>query len=173
MELLTRYRISLSVFIAGLVVSGVTAFPLQLELHWLAATFGVDDVSQYASETGVRYWLAFVAHGLDQTYAAYPFVGYGTDWLAFGHLVIALFFIGPWRDPVGNNWVLYCGMAACVGIIPLALIAGSVREIPMGWRLVDCAFGVVGLLPLLYCHYVAKQLAAASPTERNDLATSA
>jgi hypothetical protein len=82
------------------------------------------------------------------TYAAYPFVGYGTDWLAFAHVVIAIFFIGPWRDPVRNAWVVEAGMLACVLVVPLALICGAVRGIPMYWRLIDCSFGVFGFLPL-------------------------
>jgi hypothetical protein len=36
-------------------------------------------------------------------------------------------------------------------VVPLALIAGAVRGIPLGWRLLDCSFGVVGCLPLLVC----------------------
>jgi len=38
----------------------------------------------------------------------YPFIAYGTDWLAFAHFVIAIAFIGPWRDPVRNVWVVEC-----------------------------------------------------------------
>ena len=51
--------------------------------------------------------------GLDATYAAYPFIAYGTDWLAFGHLIIALFFVGPMIDPVRNVFVLRAGWWAC------------------------------------------------------------
>ena len=66
--------------------------------------------------------------------------GLGTDWLAFGHLVIALFFVGPWRHPVANAWVLKAGLVACAGVIPLALICGPLRGIPFYWRLIDCSF---------------------------------
>jgi hypothetical protein len=58
---------------------------------------------------------------------------YGTDWLAFAHLVIAVAFWGPLRDPVRNIWVIEWGMIACVGIVPLALFAGPVRDIPLWW----------------------------------------
>jgi hypothetical protein len=81
--------------------------------------------------------------------AQYPFLQYGTDWLAFAHLAIAVAFIGPWRDPVRNRWVITFGLIACAGVVPLALIAGAVRGIPMAWRLVDCSFGVFGCVPLL------------------------
>ena len=79
----------------------------------------------------------------------YPFLAYGTDWLAFAHLVIAAAFWGPIRDPVRNQWVVDFGILACLAVIPLALICGPIRGIPPGWRLVDCSFGVVGLIPLV------------------------
>jgi len=79
----------------------------------------------------------------------YPFIPYGTDWLAFAHLVIAIAFIGPWRDPVKNVWVIDFGLITCVAVIPLAMIAGHFREIPIWWRLIDCSFGVFGAVPLL------------------------
>ena len=62
-----------------------------------------------------------------------------------------LFFIGPLKDPVRNRWVVTAGMIACLGVIPLALIAGSVREIPFYWRLIDCSFGVFGFIPMWLC----------------------
>jgi hypothetical protein len=65
-------------------------------------------------------------------------------------LVIALFFVGPFVNPARNVWVLYSGMMACVLVLPVAFICGSVRGIPFGWRLIDCSFGVFGFLPLWY-----------------------
>jgi hypothetical protein len=52
---------------------------------------------------------------------------------------------------VRNKWVFTFGVLACVGVIPLALIAGQVRGIPFYWRLIDMSFGVFGALPLLLC----------------------
>jgi hypothetical protein len=66
-------------------------------------------------------------------------------------LVLAVAFIGPWIDPVRNKWVITFGLIACAGVIPLAVIAGAVRGIPWGWRLIDCSFGVAGCVPLLIC----------------------
>jgi hypothetical protein len=34
-------------------------------------------------------------------------------------------------------------------VIPLALIAGAIRQIPFYWRVIDCSFGVFGIIPLL------------------------
>jgi hypothetical protein len=46
--------------------------------------------------------------------------------------------------------VLKVGVAASLGVIPLALICGPIREIPVLWRLIDCSFGVLCLPPLLF-----------------------
>lgn len=40
------------------------------------------------------------------------------------------------------------GMIACAVVMPFALVAGHFRGIPIGWRLIDCAFKVVGFVPL-------------------------
>ena len=82
----------------------------------------------------------------------YPFMAYGYDWLAFAHIVIAVAFIGPLRDPVRNKWVVEFGMIACVMVVPLAFIAGAARGIPVYWRLIDCSFGIIGFVPLRICH---------------------
>jgi hypothetical protein len=47
--------------------------------------------------------------------------------------------------------VITFGLIACAGVIPLALIAGHIREIPIVWRLLDCSFGIFGGIPLLLC----------------------
>jgi hypothetical protein len=146
-----RIRIALAFFIAGLVVSGVTAFPLETEIRWLTAFLGADASARPADYTGVMSWLVTVRDALIATNRAYPFLAYGTDWLAFAHLVIAVAFWGPFRDPVRNVWVIEWGMIACVAVIPLALIAGPVRDIPAYWRAVDASFGVVGIVPLWLC----------------------
>jgi hypothetical protein len=96
-------------------------------------------------------WLRRVLDALAATNRAYPFLAYGTDWLAFAHLAIAVAFLGPLRDPVRNRWVLEFGVIACAGVIPLALIAGQLRGIPFYWRMIDCSFGVLGAIPLLIC----------------------
>src|SRR5205085_989264 len=64
------------------------------------------------------------------------------------HLLLAVLFIGPYRDPVRNKWVLDFGLLACAAVVPLALIAGPLRGIPLYWRLIDCSFGLLGAIPL-------------------------
>jgi hypothetical protein len=150
----------MSAFIAGLILSGVTAFPLLYELSWLTELAGIEPDVDYRDLSGLQYWLAFVHEGLRETYRDYPFIGYGTDWLAFGHIVIALFFVGPLRRPGEYEWTLIVGIIACILVIPMAFICGSIREIPVCWRLIDCAFGVIGMLPLMYCFAAGRRVQA-------------
>ena len=155
--LLRRIRIWLALFIVGLVLSGLTAFPLERELVLLNHLLGVAAIAPVGGEPVLHTWLRRVLEALATTNRNYPFLAYGTDWLAFGHLVIAMAFIGPLRDPVRNKWVLTFGVIACAGVIPLALIAGQVRGIPLYWRMIDMSFGVFGAIPLLLClHYVRR-----------------
>ena len=148
---LRRVRVWLSIFIAGLVLSGVTAFPLESELRWMASVLRSPALEPLASATHLLPWVERVYGGLATTNAHFPFLAYGTDWLAFGHLVIAIAFIGPWIDPVRNKWLITVGLIACAGVTLLALIAGPIRSIPLGWRLIDSSFGVFGCVPLLIC----------------------
>ena len=152
-----RFRVALSLFIAGLVLSGVTAFPLLHELRLLAHLLGANTA---AAPSVLSFWILTVRNGLENTYAAYPWIAYGTDWLAFGHLVIAGFFIGPLIHPATSRATLYTGIVACVAVIPLALICGPIRSIPLYWRLIDCSFGVIGIVPLLYCLALVKRIEA-------------
>jgi hypothetical protein len=138
-------------FIVGLILSGVTAFPLLTELRWLTQILGVGEATSPEGHTGLQFWILTVRWGLENTYRDYPWIAYGTDWLAFGHIVISFFFVGALLRPQGSAPVLYAGMAACVAVVPLALICGGVRGIPFYWRLIDCCFGVLGILPLIYC----------------------
>jgi len=158
-----RIRVLLGLFIAGLVLSGVTAFPLLTELRWLCGFFGLAPDARAADHTGLSHWLLFVREGLSATYARYPFIGYGTDWLAFGHVVIALFFIAPWREPGRHLEVLRVGMVACVLVIPLALICGPLRGIPFYWRLIDCSFGAGGIIPLWLAYRCGRRLNRLQP----------
>lgn len=159
-QLERRVRGLLLLFIAGLVVSGLTAFPLVTELRWLTDVLGAGPGTRPDEVDGVLRWLVTVRDALVDTNARYPFLAYGTDWLAFAHLVIAVAFVGPLRDPVRNRWVVTFGLIACAGVIPLALIAGAVRGIPFYWRLIDCAFGIGGAALLWPCARAIQELEA-------------
>jgi hypothetical protein len=158
-----RIRIWLVVFVVGLVLSGLTAFPLLSEVrlaHDVLTSAGSPVPEQFPALAG---WLNRVLEGLENTDAQYPFVLYGTDWLAFAHLAIAVAFYGPYRDPVRNIWVVDFGIVACAGIIPLALICGPIRGIPLFWQLIDMSFGVFGVIPVLLLRRLIKRLERHEP----------
>ena len=142
-RLLGRIRLLIGIVILGLLASGISALPLLAESRQVAEI--LRNSGHFPAATA---WMTEIHRGLAATYASYPFIGYGTDWLAFGHFVIAIFFIGPLLDPRRNVWVLDAGIIACLLVVPMALICGGVRQLPLWWRLVDCAFGVFGVLPL-------------------------
>ena len=154
---LFRIRLALIFFIVALVLSGVTAFPLVWELQLLVAWFG--EGTWFGTRIpGLAAWLALVKEGLEHNAAHYPFIACGTDWLAFAHLMIAVAFLGPVRDPVRNIWVVHWGMLCCLGIFPVSLIGGPIRGVPFAWQLVDCSFGFFGLFPLVYVHMQVEKL---------------
>jgi hypothetical protein len=150
---MTVIRRWLVFFISALIVSGVTAFALETEMRWLVAVWPVRDGAWYD-------WLRKVYDAIRENNARYPFMAYGYDWLAFAHIVIAVAFIGPLRDPVRNKWVIEFGMIACVMVFPLAFIAGAIRGIPVYWRLIDCSFGIIGVIPLAICYRKIRRLEA-------------
>jgi hypothetical protein len=145
-------------FVVCLVLSGATAFPLVHELRWTEDALRALSVGEHLP--GLTDWIARVRAGLDRADADHPFLLYGTDWLAFAHLVIAVAFYGPYRDPVRNIWVVEFGMIACAGIVPLALICGPIRQIPFWWSVIDMAFGVFGVIPLYVVRQRIKRLEA-------------
>jgi hypothetical protein len=150
-ERLRRARVWIVLFMVGLVLAGLTAFPLVTESGWLV-WWATDHASPLAGPAahfpaGVE-WVRRTHEGLAATGRSYPFLAYGTDWLAFAHLVIAVAFVGPLRDPVRNIWVLEFGLIACGGIIPLAVVCGPLRGLPLWWLPIDMSFGVLGAVPL-------------------------
>ena len=127
-------------FMVTLALSGLTAIPAKQGIDFL-----------YTMTQDIRFvqpWMEKVQEGIHETSKNYPFLFYGYDWLAFAHFVLAILFIGPLRNPIKNKWVIEFGLIACVLIVPYALIAGYFRGIPFWWRLIDCSFGIVGLIPL-------------------------
>ncbi|MEX0775067.1 MAG: hypothetical protein WD042_05060 [Phycisphaeraceae bacterium] len=163
-KLLHRIRFLIALVIVGLVLSGVTAFALETEMRWLTDVLGIEAGATGGDRAGLTRWLVTVRDALIDTNARYPFIAYGTDWLAFAHLAIAVFFIGPLIDPRRNVWIIIAGLIACAGVILLALFAGQIRGIPLGWRLIDCSFGVLCAVPLILCWRWIGQLERIAPS---------
>ena len=142
-----RIRFLLLFFIFALSAAGITANPLRWELALLNQWLGINS-SLSEIFPSLANWISRVDHSVQNGYGGYPLLAYGTDWLAFAHIVIAVAFIGPLRDPIKNIWVIEFGIIACILIIPWALVFGVVREIPLFWTLIDMSFGVLGMIPL-------------------------
>jgi hypothetical protein len=142
-----RIRFLLIFFMFALVLSGLTAIPLRWELKVMMP------LVKLGTQWGIIFpamvqWIEKIDQGIQNGYGQYPFLAYGTDWLAFGHIAIAIAFIGPLRDPVRNVWVVEFGMIACALIVPWALIFGAIRDIPFFWQIIDMSFGIFGIIPL-------------------------
>jgi hypothetical protein len=149
------------VFIVLLVLSGVTAFPLVTEVNWMVANI-------QSFPTFFHVWIYKV---YDAVHATPSIVLYGTDWLAFAHIIISLFFVGVYQDPIRNKFSINVGIAACVAVFPLAFICGPIREIPFYHQIIDCCFGLLGLIPLFYIKNKIKQLENNSSVYTNKLET--
>jgi hypothetical protein len=163
-NILKRTRFLLAFFIFAMVGSGATAIPLRWETSILNQLFGEGSfiVGLWPSLAG---WITKVYRGVLETDQAYPFIAYGTDWLAFGHFAIAIAFLGPLYDPARNIWVIKFGLITCLLVIPYALIFGYIREIPLFWRGIDMSFGVLGAIPLLLALKYAQGIASQEPPE--------
>jgi len=142
-----RVRALVLFFMLALTASGLTAIPLSWELDILNRLAGSGSaLSAWLPALG--HWIGYVHDGLRSANRVFPQISYGTDWLAFAHVAIAVAFVGPLIDPVRNRWVIEWGMIACGLLIPWTLALGALRAIPWFWQLVDMSFGLIGVLPL-------------------------
>lgn len=162
-QLRRRLRFLTLIIILGLVISGATAIPIEWQLGLAVKWLGIDKLEPIPELDGMLGWLHRVWLAVRDTDATYPFFSYGTDWLAFGHVVIGIAFFGALRDPVRNRWLFQFGMIACVLVIPWAMLFGHIRGIPLAWRLVDCSFGVIGFLPMWLAHRAVNELETIRP----------
>ncbi|RZL45320.1 MAG: hypothetical protein EOP00_17715 [Pedobacter sp.] len=153
-----RLKMYMLIVIVGLALSGITAFPIESELAFL-----VKNTNETSS--ALQQWLQKVYNAVKVTNQNFPYLSYGTDWLAFAHIMLAILFVGPFKNPVKNKWVIQFGIICCVSIIPLALIAGNLRQIPLFWQMIDCSFGVIAIIPLYWCLLNIKALEKFSEDE--------
>jgi hypothetical protein len=137
-------KLWLAFFMVILTISGITAIPVEWELSIATKFFNEDSF--------IGSWLSEIHMAIKNTSNKYPYLFYGYDWLAFAHIVLAIAFFGPYKDPVKNKWVIEFGTIACFLTIPFALVVGYFRGIPFWWRLIDCSFGILGLIPLGICY---------------------
>jgi len=142
-----RIRFLLISFMCALALSGLTAIPLQWELKLLMPF--LEKISNWGMAfPAMVAWIDRINDGVQNGYGQYPFLAYGTDWLAFGHVAIAIAFVGVLREPVRNIWVVNFGVIACLLVVPWTLVFGTMRGIPFFWQLIDMSFGILGIFPL-------------------------
>ncbi len=140
-------------FIILLVLSGITAFPIRSEIEFL-----VNHATAFPPF--FQNWIMQLSSSIQQTPDV---ILYGTDWLAFAHIIIALFFIPVFIDPVKYKINLNMGMLACLLVFPLAFICGPIRNIPFFHQLIDCSFGLIGIAFLYFIHVRIKKLNPQTP----------
>jgi len=139
-QLMNEIRIVLLIFITALLFSGLTAFAVEPGLHMTTLVFrGNNDLS---------LWFRKCYYAVTVTNEQFPFLAYGTDWLAYSHILFAILFADLFRDPVRYIWLTRFGFIACLGIIPVAAVTGHIRNIPFFWQLIDMSFGIIGAIPL-------------------------
>ena len=150
-KVLARVRGWTVFFIVGLVLSGATALPIPTELEAAARFLGEDLRAGGVIPEFMTPWLQTLRDGIRATEVQAPFMFYGTDWLAFGHFAIALAFVGAVRDPLRNRWLFQFGMLVCAFVPFWAMAFGSIRGIPLWWRVIDASFGAAGFVPMWLC----------------------
>jgi hypothetical protein len=144
---LTQTRIIFGLFSIALIGSGLTAIFAREGLQFMYPLFSPGSILDRLWPS-MAEWLHTVYLAVEETYTTYPFLAYGYDWLAFGHIIISIPFLMAIRDPLRLEWVVEYGFAACIAVLPFAIVFGAIRGIPLFWRLVDTMFGIGGLLLL-------------------------
>ena len=146
-----KIKAALIITIAGLLISGFSAFPLETELN-IALHF------RHLFPDFLVNWWEQVKIAISDTCQTYPLVLYGYDWLGFAHLLIALAFFGPLRNPIKNQWVVEWGMIASGLTILMALVAERFRDIPFFWSVIDAVIGIGAFFILWLCNRWINQL---------------
>lgn len=150
-----KIKVVIIITIAGLILNGISAVPLQRELNILLSN--PDKLPKF-----LRDWWTYVNKGVVDTNNNYPFMRYGFDWLAFAHLLIAIAFIGPLNDPIKNQWVVRWGMIASALSIVMALVWERMRAIPLWWSCIDAFIAMVAFFILLICNKWINELKQAT-----------
>lgn len=146
---LRRVRILLVLYAFALLASGLTVFWLPWETRTAVSVLWGNSSPDAGPLPRMHAWLVICRDAIADVDARHPFMFYGTDWLGFAHIILAILFAGAARDPVRNVWVVQCGLIACAGVVLQVFFFVPLRGLPWEWMLVDAAFGVLGAIPLL------------------------
>jgi len=146
-----KIRIAIIITITGLLLNGISALPLRTELNILLSN--PDMLPKF-----LRDWWVYVNKGVMETGDNYDFMRYGFDWLGFAHLLVAIAFIGPLKDPVKNEWVVRWGMIASALSVLMAFGWERLRAIPLWWSCIDASIAVVAFFILWFCNKWIQEL---------------
>ncbi|HEY2725629.1 MAG TPA: hypothetical protein VGI61_00530 [Parafilimonas sp.] len=146
-----KIKIAIIITIAGLLLNGISAVPLISELNILLSK--PDALPKF-----LHNWWMYVNKGVNETTRYYPFMRYGFDWLAFAHLLIAIAFIGPLKDPIKNEWIVQWGMIASALSVVMAFGWERLRGIPLWWSCIDASIAIIAFIILWLCNKWIKDL---------------
>ena len=152
-QLRKKIKVAIVLTIIGLLFNGISAVPLRTELSILLS-------KPNALPKFLADWWTYVNQGVNETSDNYNFMRYGFDWLAFAHMLIAIAFFGPLKDPIKNEWVIKWGMIASGLSVLMALGWERLRAIPMWWSFIDAGIALVAFLILWLCSRWVQELKA-------------
>jgi hypothetical protein len=148
-----KIKLLILTFIVSLVAIGISVFPVTSILDNL-----IPFLTSNYPDSRLTNFLQAISEALNYNHEHYPFMLYTLDWLGYAHLMIALVFIGPLRDPVKNIWVIEFGILACLLTIPAIFIFGYKNQMPLWWSFIDCSFGIIGAMLLFYIKYLINKI---------------
>jgi hypothetical protein len=144
-QLRSRIKAAIIITIIGLLLNGISALPLRTELDVLLSQ--PEHLPKFLLD-----WWTYVRQGVYETSDKYNFMRYGFDWLSFAHLMIAIAFIGPLRNPIKNQWVVKWGMIVAASSIVMAFGWERMRDIPVWWSFIDAGISYVAFVVLWFCN---------------------
>ncbi len=150
---LVYIRLWLALFMFLLILSGTALLAPFRTLDLLGVSFLTTIFPQ-----GHSAWLLGLKKALIVAHEQYPYLVFLSDWLFFAHVAIAIAFIGPFRQPLRNRWVIDFGLIVCGLVIPATLIFGALRDIPWYWQVFDMTFGAGGVLLLMIVRRMVRRL---------------
>jgi len=157
--LLRRIRVYLVTFCLAIVFGWHTVVFVRAETTWMAEHLGrgtwVESVWP-----GLADWVEHLHIAFATTYTTWPVIAYCMDWLAYACIVLLILMLGAVQDPVRNVWIVEAFLIGCVIGFVMPLAIGSVRGIPLFWRLIDSSFGLAGSIWLLWTLRLIRRLEA-------------
>lgn len=124
----------------GLLVSGVTIWPWEIEL-----SFGISTLQSIKGPEPLIQLLQEIRHDMRMLEENNSFVLYVADWLAFAHLVLTALFLMALKDPVRNVLVVRFGILCSLSVPILAITCIPMRGIPLFWILIDSSFALCAI----------------------------